>query len=129
MSKSDPGNCLFLIDEPELIDRKLLKAKTDSFEGISYDRLSRKALSNLIEILSLLRGVKIEVLVQELKDLDHFQFKKLLSKEISDYFSKFRDKYKTISENTVTEVLKEGTASASKLASLKLNSFLESINK
>lgn len=129
MSKSDPENCLFLLDEPELIYKKIMGAKTDSCKGISYDRKNRKALSNLIEIMSLIKDAEIDDFIHEFKELDHFEFKTIVYRDISDYFSKFRENYRSISDSSIEDVLQQGTTAASEIASLKLNTFLESLNK
>lgn len=129
MSKSEPDGCLFLTDSPDVVFKKLSKAKTDQFFGISYDLVERKPLSNLIDILCLIRNANVSELSEEFNKCGHQQFKEILAKAYSEYFSNLRDKYNSITETYVKEVLQDGTLSASKLSSEKLFQFLATINK
>ena len=129
MSKSEPDGCIFLTDEPEQLKRKIVRAKTDSIYGLTYDRINRKNLSNLIDILAVLRKIDAEAVSFEYKDCGHKMFKEILSKDISEYFSNFRESYKNISEEKVVQVLKEGTSSASEIAAYNLDRFLSCIYK
>ena len=60
MSKSDNSadGCIFLTDTSDQIAKKISRAVTDSQTGISFDPSSRPGLSNLINILALLRNIK-----------------------------------------------------------------------
>lgn len=129
MSKSEPDGCLFLTDEKEELQKKILKAKTDGIIGISYEATKRKYLANLINILALMKNRDAADLAQELCHLDHFSFKMYLSKEIDEYFMKFKIKYRSIHQEQIKEALDVGTREASKIASLKLQEFLSIVNK
>lgn len=54
MSKSaaNPAGTLFLLDPPEVIRRKVLRAVTDSGRTVEYDPVARPGVSNLLEILA-----------------------------------------------------------------------------
>lgn len=54
MSKSsrDAAGVVFLLDEPDLIRRKIRRAKTDSFTVPAYDPDRRPGVANLLEILA-----------------------------------------------------------------------------
>jgi tryptophanyl-tRNA synthetase len=54
MSKSsgDTAGVVFVLDEPELIRRKIRRAVTDSGSTVSYDPDRRSGVSNLVEILA-----------------------------------------------------------------------------
>lgn len=59
MSKSDPSpmSQISIIDDAQQIRKKFSRALTDSqTEVISYDRIERPGVSNLLEILSILEG-------------------------------------------------------------------------
>ncbi|MET7652275.1 MULTISPECIES: tryptophan--tRNA ligase [unclassified Streptomyces] len=54
MGKSDdfgPG-IVYLLDEPEVVRRKVMRAVTDSGREVVYDRAERPGLANLLEILA-----------------------------------------------------------------------------
>lgn len=61
MSKSDenPGNTLALLDEPNVIMKKLKKAVTDTDGSIRYDRDNKPGVSNLLTLLSGATGQSI----------------------------------------------------------------------
>lgn len=129
MSKSEPDGCLFLTDEPEEIKRKIMKAKTDGIDGISYDLKNRKSLANLIHILALVRNSYVRDVAEELGHLDHLRFKIKLADEITEYFDNYKEKYKNIQKTEAEEILEFGTHAASKLASSKLQEFVSVFNK
>jgi tryptophanyl-tRNA synthetase len=129
MSKSEPDGCLFLTDEPEEIKKKVLKARTDGIDGIDYDLKKRKSLSNLIQILALVRNTPGMALAEELSHLDHLQFKMILADELAKYFMNYRERYKSIDKIEVEDVLEVGTLAASKIASSKLQQYVSIYNK
>jgi len=66
MSKSDASELsrIHLDDSPDEVLKKIRKAKTDSEASVSYNKVIRPEVSNLIEILSELREESIAALVQ-----------------------------------------------------------------
>lgn len=54
MSKShkDPRSRILITDSPEVIARKIMAAKTDSINSVSFDPLTRPGVSNLLSLLS-----------------------------------------------------------------------------
>lgn len=129
MSKSEPDGCLFLTDEPEEIKKKIMKARTDGINGISYDLKNRKSLANLINILALVRNTDGRAIAEELSQLDHLRFKMKLADEITEYFVNYKEKFKNIQKTEAEEILELGTRAASKLASSKLQEFVSVFNK
>ncbi|MEU9191102.1 tryptophan--tRNA ligase [Streptomyces sp. NPDC048484] len=58
MGKSDdvgPG-IVYLLDEPEAVRKKIMRAVTDSGQDVVYDREARPGVSNLLEILAACEG-------------------------------------------------------------------------
>ncbi|MGW9028864.1 tryptophan--tRNA ligase [Streptomyces sp. NPDC055722] len=58
MGKSDdsgPG-IVYLLDEPDVVRKKVMRAVTDSGSGVVYDREARPGVSNLLEILAACEG-------------------------------------------------------------------------
>ena len=57
MSKSDDSGkgVIFLGDEPEAAHKKIMNATTDSLGKVQYDRENQPGISNLLEILTLVR--------------------------------------------------------------------------
>ena len=129
MSKSEPGGCIFLTDEPELLHKKIIRTRTDSIYGLTYDKINRKNLANLIDIMAAIRQTDPYALSLEYMNCGHETFKELLSKHISEFFSGFREKYTNISEEKTVQILKMGTSLASEIASHNLDNFLSCIYK
>lgn len=129
MSKSFPEGCIFLTDEPEQVYNKIMRANTDSISGLTYDKINRKNIANLIDIMAVLRKMDVESISAEYENCGHQMFKELLSKYISEYFTYFRENYKSINDEKVIQILKKGTSAASEIASINLGSFLSCIYK
>lgn len=68
MSKSDtdPRSRILLTDSAADIRKKIMAAKTDSTNAVSYDRARRPGVSNLIELWACFDGRTPEVLADEL---------------------------------------------------------------
>lgn len=62
MSKSSSGDSgiVYLLDEPEAIERKFKRAVTDSDNEVRYDRATKPGVSNLLEILATARNTTPE---------------------------------------------------------------------
>ncbi|QHC27409.1 tryptophan--tRNA ligase [Streptomyces sp. GS7] len=48
---------VYLLDEPETVRRKVLRAVTDGADGVVYDRGERPGVANLLEVLAACTGV------------------------------------------------------------------------
>ena len=112
MSKSDPSSCVFLSDPPEIIQKKVLKAKTDSVAGITYDKTYRKSLANLIDIYSSLSEQSVDRCASSKSHLGHRQFKEEMYYFIANYFKEFRYNYQNISLEECKRVLDESRGNA-----------------
>lgn len=67
MSKSDPEDSLIsMLDKPEDVRRKLRRAVTDSDGEIRFDPVHKPGVSNLLSILSVLSGEKMDALTSRL---------------------------------------------------------------
>ncbi|MBL1085573.1 tryptophan--tRNA ligase [Streptomyces actinomycinicus] len=57
MGKTDAGQgVVYLLDEPDVVRKKVLRAVTDSGRDVVYDREGRPGLTNLLEILAACTG-------------------------------------------------------------------------
>src|SRR2546430_14222832 len=65
MSKSEQ-DCIFLLDKPAVIEKKIEAAQTDSEDEIAYQPEQQPGISNLLTIYSLLKNQTIEVSIREL---------------------------------------------------------------
>lgn len=113
MSKSDinKNNVIFLLEEPELIVKKIHQAVTDSDNPplINYNIKEKAGISNLLNILSAISGKSILVLETEFKTKMYSQLKHQTSEYLCDllvsiqkkyyFYRKNKDLLKTIIEN------------------------------
>ena len=122
MSKSDDnaGAYLALSDSPEIIEKKIKKAVTDSGSDISYDLKKRPAISNLLTIYSLVSGLSIEALVKKYQGRGYGVFKTDLALAINNYLAPIQKKYASLSDQEVLRVLELGAKEAKKIASQKM---------
>lgn len=56
MSKSVPGGCVFLLDPPKKMAKKIKSAVTDSETEVRYDPVNKPGVSNLLSILAAATG-------------------------------------------------------------------------
>jgi tryptophanyl-tRNA synthetase len=58
MSKSDPNpdSCIYLLDSPDAIARKVKRAKTDSNASLQFDEDNRPEVTNLMSMFKILSG-------------------------------------------------------------------------
>ena len=61
-----PGDAVFLLDEPDVIRRKIKRAVTDSETEIRFDPENKPGVSNLLTIISALTGESIDAVSAEL---------------------------------------------------------------
>ena len=81
MSKSDPneGSRITLLDPPELITKKIKRAKTDPERGLEFGNPGRPETDNLLGLYAILSGKGREAAAAECSEMGWGQFKPLLA--------------------------------------------------
>lgn len=64
-SHEEGTGIVYLLDEPEVVRKKIMRAVTDSGSDVAYDREERPGVSNLLEILAACTGGKPGDLAEE----------------------------------------------------------------
>ena len=84
MSKSDPneGSRINLLDAPEVITKKIKRAKSDSYIGIEFNNPERPESKNLLMIYSILSGKEISQCENEFSETGWGTFKKLIAEQL-----------------------------------------------
>ncbi len=117
MSKSHQGanHAIFLLDEPDIIVRKIKKAATDSTGVIAFDE-KREGVFNLLNIYMLLSNESPENIEERFKNKGYGDFKKELAEVVIQTLKPIQERYKEISDDEVKAVLNGGAKKAKPLA-------------
>ncbi|NHA71083.1 tryptophan--tRNA ligase [Helicobacter pylori] len=119
MSKSHQGanHAIFLLDEPDIIVRKIKKAATDSMGVIAFDE-KREGVFNLLNIYMLLSDESPENIEERFKNKGYGNFKKELAEVMIQALKPIQERYKEISDDEVKAVLNGGVEKARPLAQM-----------
>ena len=114
MSKSDPnqGSRVLLLDEPDVVRKKVGRAVTDSGTGIAYDWDTKPGITNLLEILALFTESPVAELVDEHADKQYGEFKQLVSEAIIDGLAPIRSAYSALEDEEVSRLMQKGALDA-----------------
>ncbi|MGN8489812.1 tryptophan--tRNA ligase [Helicobacter pylori] len=117
MSKSHKGanHAIFLLDEPDVIVKKIKKAATDSIGVIEFDE-TREGVFNLLNIYMLLSDESPENIEDRFKNKGYGDFKKELAEVMIQALKPIQERYKEISDDEVKAILNCGTEKARPLA-------------
>ncbi len=117
MSKSHKGvnHAIFLLDEPDIIVKKIKKAATDSMGVIAFDE-KREGVFNLLNIYMLLSDESPENIEERFKNKGYGDFKKELAEVMIQALKPIQERYKEISDDEVKAVLNCGVEKARPLA-------------
>lgn len=117
MSKSHKGanHAIFLLDEPDVIVKKIKKAATDSMGVIAFDE-TREGIFNLLNIYMLLSDESPEKIEERFKNKGYGDFKKELAEVMIQALKPIQERYQEISDDEVKAVLNCGAEKARPLA-------------
>lgn len=98
MSKSDPneGSRITLLDPPELIARKVKRAKTDPVMGLEFDNPDRPEADNLLGLYALLAGLSREQAARQGAAMGWGQFKPLLAEVVIESLRPIQERYREL---------------------------------
>ncbi len=102
MSKSDESGkgVIFLSDSPELAAKKILSATTDDKASVAYDPTNQPGISNLLQILALLRGVPVDELAVEFDGFNKYgDFKRIVADEMSRFLQDLQGKLSDVNDD------------------------------
>ncbi|MGO2082911.1 tryptophan--tRNA ligase [Vagococcus sp.] len=123
MSKSDGNSKGFIsmLDEPNVIRKKIRSAVTDSSGKIEYDPANKPGISNLLVIYSAMSGDSIPSIVEKHQDSGYADFKNELAEVVVSVLEPIQERYNEllVSEELQT-ILDEGAEKAKKVANKTL---------
>ncbi len=125
MSKTtdSPQGVIGLFDEPKVIERKIKRAVTDtddSADAVRYDPTAKPGVSNLLELLATIEGVRPEDVAG--RYTRYGPLKADLAGAVIGLLEPIQQRYRELAADPghVAEVLRDGAARADKIASATL---------
>ncbi|MEB3296863.1 MAG: tryptophan--tRNA ligase [Cyanobacteriota bacterium] len=120
MSKSDPneGSRITLLDPPELIRKKIKRAKTDPVMGLEFDNPQRPEADNLLSLYALLSGRGREGAARDCAAMGWGQFKPLLAEVVVEALRPIQERYRALQSDPaqLEAVLAQGRERAAAVA-------------
>ncbi|MDQ0992304.1 tryptophan--tRNA ligase [Streptomyces sp. V3I7] len=118
MGKSDdsgPG-IVYLLDEPETVRKKIMRAVTDSGRGVVYDQAEQPGIANLLEILAACTGGDPEALSGEYET--YGALKKDTAEAVVEVLRPVQDRHRELCTDPayVEAVLRDGAERARAMA-------------
>jgi tryptophanyl-tRNA synthetase len=91
-SSSSPQGIIDVLDEPEVIRRKIARAVTDAGTGIRYDETGKPGITNLLRIYSAIAGQTIGDLESRYEGAGYGAFKKDLAELVVGTMAPIRER-------------------------------------
>jgi tryptophanyl-tRNA synthetase len=119
MSKSEPGayHAVALLDPPDLIRKKIMRATTDSHPAVDFDALG-PGVENLLNIYQAFSGWSTEHMQKHFSGMRYGQLKKQVADLVIAHLEPLQERYrKIISEpGYIAGVLRQGAERVSPIA-------------
>ena len=94
-----------LLDEPDVIRKKIMKATTDSENKIYYsDEPEKAGIRNLLNIFSIITNSEPEQIAENYKDKGYGDLKKDLAEEMVNYLKPIQDKFNSITDEEILKI-------------------------
>lgn len=111
MSKSSESKkgVIYLLDDLDIIRKKIMSATTDSDNYIKFDVEDKPGISNLINIYASLSGLNIQEVEEKFKDSNYGEFKKEVANLVVEKVSTIQEKYnELLKSDKLEEILNDG---------------------
>jgi tryptophanyl-tRNA synthetase len=117
-SSSSPQGIADILDEPDVIRRKISRAVTDTGSGVQADETNKPGITNLLRIYSALAGETVAGLETRYAGAGYGEFKKDLAEVVVDAFAPIRERTEKMlaDEAALDQLLAQGAARAGTLA-------------
>lgn len=130
MSKSDEdiNGAIFILDEPEVVEKKIMSATTDSGSEIKRGEDEKAGINNLLEIYSQLSEFSTEELEEKYEGKGYGDFKRDLADVVISSLEPIKNKYEKIRESEeLLDVLNAGAEKSREISSKKLREVYEKV--
>jgi tryptophanyl-tRNA synthetase len=119
MSKSEtaPNHAIALLDSPDVIRKKIMRATTDSQTTVVFDP-ARPGIYNLLVIYQIFTGKTKEEIENDFSGKGYGDFKKALAEVVTEGLRPLQERYKALTADpgNIDAILKEGADKARPLA-------------
>jgi len=123
MSKSvdDPKGTISLTDSPEEAKKKIMSAQTDNEAAIALDFEKQPGVSNLLQILAILSGRRVDEVADEWSGKSEYgELKVRVAEVVGGFLEDFNVKLASVAAADAERVLKRGEEQANMVANKKL---------
>ena len=130
MSKSSEvqSGVIRMLDDPDVIRKKIMGATTDSDNEIKFDLENKPGISNLINIYVSLSDLSISEVEDKFKNNNYGEFKKEVSDLVINHLLKIQAKYnELINSNELDRIIDEGREKTLKMAKQKYDLVKEKV--
>jgi tryptophanyl-tRNA synthetase len=130
MSKSEanPGHAVYVLDTPDAIRSKIMRATTDSLKEVRFDE-SRPGIYNLLTIYQLFTGIPKAEIETLFEGKGYGDFKKALAEVVIEGLKPLQERYKqyTAEPGYIDSLLNEGAKRAAPIATRVLKAVQDKI--
>jgi tryptophanyl-tRNA synthetase len=117
MSKSEPGSghSIALLDPPEVVRKKIMRATTDSKPGVDFDDPGA-GVRNLLAIYQAFTEASNEEMRERFSGMRYGDFKKQIADAVVAGLEPIQKRYREITPQEIAEALRVGSENASRIA-------------
>ena len=122
MSKSSESQkgVIRILDEPEVIRKKIMSATTDSLGKITLNKEEQPGICNLLNIYAVLAEISPEDAMEKFEGYQYGEFKKAVADLVVDKITVIQNRYnELINSNELIEILEDGANKAREVAKKK----------
>ena len=122
MSKSEENKkgVIFLLDEENVIRKKIMGATTDSEMSVKFDFENKPGISNLINIYTCLTGMSIKDIEEKYKDSNYGTFKRDVADIVVNTIMPIQKRYyELLNSNELNLILDNGMNKTNEIAKKK----------
>jgi tryptophanyl-tRNA synthetase len=111
-SDSDPASRVNLLDEPEIIRKKIKASVTDSDRTVRYDWEAKPGVSNLLEMFAFSTGRTVSELEEQYAEAGYGKFKEAVAEAVVERLTPIRTRFKAMDDADVARIMQKGALDA-----------------
>lgn len=119
MSKSDESErgIIFLYDDPELAAKKIMGATTDNKAEVHFDKVNQPGISNLLEILALLKKTPLQDVINKFEGQTSYgELKAEIAREVKVFLTNFQESLRSVDDKAIIAKLENSEQLLAKTA-------------